>query len=36
VQLQQVMLNLIVNGAQAMSDVAEGPRDLLISTETTE
>jgi signal transduction histidine kinase len=36
VQLQQVMLNLIVNGAQAMSDVAERPRDLLISTETTE
>jgi C4-dicarboxylate-specific signal transduction histidine kinase len=36
VQLQQVMLNLIVNGIQAMSDVAEGPRDLLISTEATE
>ena len=36
VQLQQVMLNLIVNGIQAMSDVAEGQRDLLISTEATE
>jgi C4-dicarboxylate-specific signal transduction histidine kinase len=36
VQLQQVMLNLIVNGIQAMSDVAEGPRDLLISTDATE
>jgi signal transduction histidine kinase len=33
VQLQQVMLNLIVNGIRAMSDVAEGQRDLLISTE---
>jgi signal transduction histidine kinase len=36
VQLQQVMLNLIVNGIQAMSDVADGLRDLLISTEATE
>ncbi|WP_354142489.1 ATP-binding protein [Bradyrhizobium sp. NP1] len=36
VQLQQVMLNLIVNGIQAMSGVAEGPRDLLISTEAAE
>jgi C4-dicarboxylate-specific signal transduction histidine kinase len=36
VQLQQVMLNLIVNGIQAMSDVADGQRDLLISTEATE
>jgi C4-dicarboxylate-specific signal transduction histidine kinase len=36
VQLQQVMLNLIVNGIQAMSEVAEGPRDLLISTEAIE
>jgi C4-dicarboxylate-specific signal transduction histidine kinase len=36
VQLQQVMLNLIVNGLQALSDVVEGSRDLLISTEATE
>jgi signal transduction histidine kinase len=33
VQLQQVMLNLIVNGIQAMNDVADGQRDLLITTE---
>ena len=36
VQLQQVMLNLIVNGIQAMSDVADGQRDLLINTEATD
>ncbi|HTV35989.1 MAG TPA: ATP-binding protein [Xanthobacteraceae bacterium] len=36
VQLQQVMLNLIVNGIQAMNDVADGRRDLLITTEDTE
>ncbi len=36
VQLQQVMLNLIVNGIQAISDVADGQRDLLITTEGTE
>jgi signal transduction histidine kinase len=35
VQLQQVMLNLIVNGIQAMNDVADGQR-VLISTEATE
>ena len=34
VQLQQVILNLIVNAIQAMSEV-EGPRELLITTETT-
>ncbi len=32
VELQQVVLNLIVNAMEAMSAVAEGPRDLLIST----
>ena len=31
VQLQQVMLNLIVNAIQAMSGIAEGPRELQIS-----
>jgi PAS domain S-box-containing protein len=33
VQLQQVVLNLILNAAEAMSSVEEGARDLLISTE---
>jgi PAS domain S-box-containing protein len=32
VQLQQVVLNLIVNAIQAMGAVAEGPRELFIST----
>ena len=32
VQLQQVILNLIINAIQAMCEVSEGPRDLLIST----
>jgi signal transduction histidine kinase len=32
VQLEQVMLNLIANAVQAMSDVSEGSRGLLIST----
>ena len=32
VQLQQVMMNLIINGIQAMSAVDEGSRELLIST----
>jgi C4-dicarboxylate-specific signal transduction histidine kinase len=32
VQLQQVILNLIINAAQAMGEVSEGTRDLLIST----
>jgi C4-dicarboxylate-specific signal transduction histidine kinase len=36
VQLQQVMLNLIVNAIQAINDVADGRRDLLINTEGTE
>jgi PAS domain S-box-containing protein len=34
VQLQQVMLNLVVNAIEAMSETREGPRDLLISTAT--
>ena len=33
VQLQQVLLNLILNAAEAMSYVEEGMRELLISTE---
>lgn len=33
VQLQQVMLNLILNAAEAMESVEEGARELLISIE---
>jgi two-component system, LuxR family, sensor kinase FixL len=33
IQLQQVILNLILNGVEAMSGLDEGPRELLISTE---
>jgi len=33
VQLQQVLLNLILNAAEAMGSVEEGARELLISTE---
>ena len=32
VQLQQVVLNLVMNAIEAMSTVAERPRELLIST----
>jgi signal transduction histidine kinase len=32
VQLQQVILNLIVNAVEAMGDLSEGSRELLIST----
>jgi C4-dicarboxylate-specific signal transduction histidine kinase len=32
VQLQQVILNLIINAAEAMGDATEGPRELMIST----
>jgi PAS domain S-box-containing protein len=33
IQLQQVILNLVVNAIEAMSEVAEGPRDLWISSQ---
>ena len=33
VQLQQVILNLIINGIEAMSGISEGRRELLVSTE---
>jgi C4-dicarboxylate-specific signal transduction histidine kinase len=33
-QLQQVVLNLITNAVQAMSDVDTRPRELLVRTET--
>ena len=36
VQLQQVMLNLIVNGIQSMSGVEDGERELHISTVSAE
>ena len=36
VQLQQVMLNLIVNAIQSMSDVEDGNRELQISTVSIE
>jgi PAS domain S-box-containing protein len=32
VQLQQVILNLIMNAIEAMSEISEGSRELLIST----
>jgi PAS domain S-box-containing protein len=32
VELQQVILNLVVNALEAMSDVSEGSRELLITT----
>ena len=36
VQLQQVILNLIMNAIEAMSEVREGSRELLISTSKAE
>jgi signal transduction histidine kinase len=30
VQLQQVLLNLIINGVEAITSVADGPRELLV------
>jgi PAS domain S-box-containing protein len=36
VQLQQVILNLIMNAIEAMSEVRERPRELLISTGVVE
>jgi PAS domain S-box-containing protein len=36
IQLQQVILNLIMNAIEAMSEVAEGSRELLISTSEAE
>jgi C4-dicarboxylate-specific signal transduction histidine kinase len=34
--LQQVILNLIMNAIEAMSDVTEGSRELLVSTSRAE
>jgi PAS domain S-box-containing protein len=36
VELQQVILNLILNAIEAMSETNEGPRKLLITTERAE
>jgi PAS domain S-box-containing protein len=36
VQMQQVILNLLINAIEAMSEMSEGPRELLISTRDTE
>jgi uncharacterized protein len=36
VQLQQVILNLIMNATEAMSELREGSRELLISTSAAE
>jgi len=33
IQLQQVILNLVLNGIEAMSGVAEGPRELRVSSQ---
>jgi signal transduction histidine kinase len=35
VRLQQLILNLIVNATEAMSDISEGTRELLVSTSKT-
>jgi PAS domain S-box-containing protein len=36
VQLQQVVLNLVLNAVEAMSDVVDRPKDLVIRTEKDE
>jgi PAS domain S-box-containing protein len=36
VELQQVLLNLIINAVEAMTDMSEGPRDVLLMTKKTE
>jgi signal transduction histidine kinase len=36
VQLQQVILNLIINSVEALSESADAPRELAISTATEE
>jgi signal transduction histidine kinase len=33
IQLQQVVLNLVLNGIEAMSEVAEDPRELCVSSQ---
>jgi signal transduction histidine kinase len=36
IQLQQVILNLIINAVESMNPVAEGPRELLVSSAQNE
>jgi C4-dicarboxylate-specific signal transduction histidine kinase len=36
VQLQQVVLNLIINGIEAVSAVSDRPRELIVSTQSGE
>ncbi len=36
VQLQQVILNLIINGVEAMGRITEGSRELVVSSENNE
>jgi PAS domain S-box-containing protein len=36
VQLQQVVLNLVMNGIEAMSGIGERPRELIITTQNIE
>ena len=36
VELQQVVLNVVLNGTEAMSSVGEGPRELVIRTQNDE
>ena len=36
VELQQVILNLVLNAFEAMSEMGEGPREVLITTSKTE
>jgi C4-dicarboxylate-specific signal transduction histidine kinase len=36
VQLQQVILNLMMNAIEAMSDLSDGPRELLVRSGTDE
>ena len=36
VELQQVILNLILNAVEAMSETSEGPREMLVTTGKTE
>jgi signal transduction histidine kinase len=33
IQLQQVLLNLLMNGIEALSGVGEGPRELMVSSQ---
>jgi PAS domain S-box-containing protein len=33
IQLQQVLLNLLMNGIEALSGVSEGPRELMVSSQ---